>query len=269
MQRLPRISNHHGDSHRENHLPSARAVIEAHPEIDIVEIDFVSHNGQYVSMHDYSVLGLLEGSLLIDWVELVVVQHARMLWIDVKPKWDIVSILCDTAEAETVSLMRHLDQLRVIYMARQQPRDLRHSVFLASQDATMSHALRRFNSLLPQERRWCISEDVPFLGTYILQRVLSYGWQDTLNRAVQERFAHYDFSHATVVSIDALFFDYNVTAMCEFIRANGTLRPETWIILYSFERSQLPEPVTLEGYPHIITQYNHSCLGGGAGVIHI
>lgn len=269
-RRLPRISNHHGDSQRENHLPSARAVLEAHPEIDIVEIDFVCHNEQYISMHDYTALGLLEGSHLTEWIDLVVVQRGLMLWVDLKPRWDLVSMLCDTSEAETLCLMRYLDALRNSHLTRMPPRDIRHSVLLASQDYTLSRALGRFNSLLPPDRRWCISEDVPFVGSYILQWVLPYGWQNTLNEAVRRRFAAYDFSHATVVSIDALFFEYDVALLGEFIRGNATLRPETWIILYSFDREKQAHPITLDGYPHIITQYNHSCLrGGGGDVIHI
>lgn len=267
QRRVPRISNHHGDSKRENHLPSARAVLDAHPEIGIVEIDFICHNEQYVSMHEYTALGLLEGSHLADWINLVVCQRGLMLWIDLKPKWDLVSMLCDTSDAEALCLMNHLENLRFAHLSRPVcARDLRHSLLLASQDYALANALRRFNSLLPEDRRWCIGEDVPFLGSYILQLALPYGWQATLNEAVRNRFAAYDFAHATVVSIDALFFDYDVGLLGEFIRGNASLRSETWIILYSFDRERLPQPITLEGYPHIITQYNHSCL---RDVIHI
>jgi hypothetical protein len=256
VKRRPLISNHHGDYDRQNQLEAGRDILDAYTDIDIVEIDFIlCPNGQLVSMHDFSAQAVLDGATLKRWIELVVVERRLILWIDLKPKWDFVSLVCDTSRHEARTVMLHLVALRRHFLASEHALDILPHVMMASQDLTLTHQLRRYNARLLEEDRWLISEDLPFLGSYVLQRLLPVSWHHLLKTHVQALFAQYDFSHASVVSLDLYFFDDDLEKLGRAVRANRTLDPEqTLLILYNFELSQ--PLVTLPGY-HVVTQYNH------------
>jgi hypothetical protein len=85
MRKLKRakLSAHHGCCSKPNNLILTLDLLERHPEIDMVEIDFICHHQNYISAHDYDDDTINHGSTLEEWVKYMMVCK-KILWIDLK-----------------------------------------------------------------------------------------------------------------------------------------------------------------------------------------
>ena len=253
MIKKPRVSNHHGALENQNNLASARLILDTYADIDIMEIDFICHRGDLISMHDYTATGVINGSRLFDWIQMVVVEYGHTLWIDLKPKWDLVSLFCETAPYETHLLMSLLVHYRSHFLTHHGV-DIVTRLMIATQDDTLAHALHTANESGAPPDRWIVSRDVPFLWSYVARALLPLSTYDWINRQTLREFQHYDFSHSLIISLDMAFFEYDTARLVAFIRENGTIRRDAMLILYSFPLSQAPIVV---GDYHVVMQYDH------------
>ena len=246
IQPVTAISCHHGDSEAQNNLIAARGIIQRHPEINIMEIDFVLYGKELISSHDYTSDGIIKGSSLIEWIELVIIQHGRMLWVDLKPQELGLGTFFEswsTAKEEARVLFDLLREARSRYVI-----DIKDYVMVTSQDPAITKEIERGNS-----DGWRIVADIPHLKSYIWQYILPIGMHEGLNDWVFEEFVHhYDFSRHSVVAIDKTFFGHSLKRVFSFIRRTN-IREGTTIILYTFKRG---DPVVRSSRYHIVMQYD-------------
>jgi len=74
-------SCHHGSQKLENNLLATIQVLNQYTNIDIIEIDFIFHNNEYISAHD--VEQVKYGSKLVEWVD-EIMKRDKILWLDLK-----------------------------------------------------------------------------------------------------------------------------------------------------------------------------------------
>jgi hypothetical protein len=218
---------HHGASHRPNHLSSACEVLRKHPEIEIVEIDFVTVSGVVLSAHDYSDESIDQGSPLSEWVEQVVISQRRILWLDLKENLSLLSTPFDCTLLSTT-----LTQLFT-----QHKGDLQHRLLLSSQSVELA------NRLHPIRREgWSLLMDVPSAMHYV-RDYLPLCTQEFINQAALEQLRDIDLRREMWLAVDVSFFA-SVESLSAVLRSNTTLSPaNTRIILYT-----APQPLTVDGY---------------------
>lgn len=255
--KIPLISNHHGDINNENNLKAAKEILRQNiDDINIMEIDFIQYNGEFVSTHDETCEGILNGSLLEKWIDFLVIENHKILWIDLKPKGTWVSFLFQSSLFEVNLLLNKLKYLRKYYKQNNNI-DIKNYIMIGSQDPKVRKEMQRLNILERymggNESEWLIIIDIPNVNAYITQWCLPYCFQYKLDIYVYNRFMSYDFSKSPLIAIDMTFFENDVDHVFEFIKNNKTIKHNSFIILYSFKRSH--PPVHLENY-HIIMQYN-------------
>lgn len=244
-----RIAAHHGDSRNQNNLEAARRVLETHPEIDIMEIDFILYCKELISSHDYTAEGVLNGSPLRDWIEMVVIQYGKTLWIDVKPLIALSALFWSIAEEVTACLYTILAE-QALYAKQSHNITLRNYLFITSQDPAIKLELETRN-----KEGWLIAIDVPAMRSYIWQALLPPGLQEWLNDSIYNALTrNYDFSRDSIVAIDKTFFDGNLKRLFRFIETSN-IQPGTTIILYTFD-GDMP-PLKSDQY-HIVTQYDYT-----------
>lgn len=83
LLKFAHTSCHHGSQIIENNLNSTINILKKHV-IDIIEIDFVFVDNQFISAHDYD--DVKNGSPLEDWIE-EIMKRDLILWIDLKDSY--------------------------------------------------------------------------------------------------------------------------------------------------------------------------------------
>lgn len=241
---IPRVSCHHGDSRDQNNLVSARRILHENPEIDIMEIDFVFYNNDLVSSHDYSAHGILHGSSLREWIEMVILRHKKILWIDMKPDLSIGSFLWPSVKEEVSCLFTILRSFK---------RDIDNSLIITSQDPAITEEIA---GNTPVDIKWRqTAADIPNLSSYFWQFILSPGLQGWNDDSVYKYFANeYDFSPYSIVAIDKSFFGHNIDRVIRFI-TESNIGQGTTVILYNFKKGA---PVIRSEYCNIVMQYDYS-----------
>jgi hypothetical protein len=246
MDRRLRISNHHGDVENPNNLKAAKRVIEQHgAEIDIYEIDFVSVGNKIISSHDYIDHKIKRGSKLSRWIDLVVVEHRRILWIDVKENLAIF-MACAYGKFNADALFSSLDRSRRRIM-RDFGFDILHYIWIGCQDLDLRSYIHRTSG------EWRVIMDMPSVTNYIWQYAtlgLAKGW---LCRKVCQEFKESDYKDYDVVTIDQSFF-FTRKDIKKFIMSLD-LDPSIPIVINSFDRDV--KPIKIRNH-HIIMQYNYT-----------
>lgn len=249
MKKKTAVSCHHGDIDRQNNLEAASLIMQENPDIDIMEIDFVLYNKELISSHDYSTEGILNGASLIEWVDLVILKHSHMLWIDLKPQALGLGTFLEswsTAKEEAIVLFGILREARERYRP---VLDIRDFIMITSQDRAIIKEIERLN----EGNEWRIVADIPHLQSYIWQYILPVGMQEQLNDAVFEYFVkQYDFSAHSVVAIDKSFFGHSLRRVFQFVRAS-TIKEGSTLILYNFAHD---DPVVRSKYYDVVMQYD-------------
>lgn len=240
----PRISCHHGDSSNQNNLVAASRILREYPEIDIMEIDFVFYNNDIVSSHDYSAHNILHGSSLSEWIEMVVIKHKKILWIDMKPDLSIGAFLWPSFKEEVACLFSILRSFK---------RGIGNSLMITSQDPSITEEINN----TPIDMKWPTATDIPYLSSYIWQYILSPGLQVWNDDSIYKYFAtEYDFSPYSIVAIDKSFFAHDIDKVFRFI-SECNIGEGTTVILYNFKRGV---PIIHSEYCNIVMQYDYSLL---------
>lgn len=251
MEQTPlQRSCHHGDVTQPNQLGPARAVLRRYGEIDVVEVDFISFRGEIVSAHDYALEQIERGATLQAWVDLVVVQHRKVLWLDVKENcWWYCNWMYGQFDAR--ALFRTLRRLRVQLLRASPPLDLHHYIWIGCQQLALRDTLVRMNRW--HKHRFTLMLDAPTLWGYVAQRLLPYDCARPLLSAwLADELRHTDRTPFDVLSIDQSFFasDAELTRFLASLR----LRAGTRVVLNSYARRVAP--LRVPGV-QVIMQYDY------------
>lgn len=260
------ISNHHGDVNAPNELEAAKRVELTHGhEIDIYEIDFVSYYGRIVSAHDYDIDKIARGSDLHEWIDFVVVQRRKVLWLDVKENLDIY-LACGFAKFDAQALFDTLAYKRaqVLNQHRERdgdggskkPLDIANYIIIGCQESELRADLVFRNRLQQHGFRWHMILDAPDVWSYVLQYLCPALLKPYLRDFVCNEFQqNSEYHHYGVISVDQSFFASrrDITAFIESLR----LAPNTLVIINSFARDVAPIAIANH---YIIMQYDYTCL---------
>lgn len=227
------VSAHHGCANRENQLLPTLNLLHQHPEIGMIEIDFVYHNKQFISSHDYSEENISLGSTLEEWI-VAMIPLGKILWIDIKDT--IASIpSADFIRFNVAKFYKHLERLEDKHP------DLKHYILLSCQYINV------LNRLVEMNHGYTIIHDVPGDYAYILYELFPLSM---IKSYVHYRMMKYLKDKSGIVCIDHIFFE-SFEELYEFI-LNLTQKV---IVVYSYETFDSGKH-TIPG-KHVIYQYNY------------
>src|ERR1700744_684801 len=201
MEQQVRISAHHGDVERPNQLKAARRVLRQNPEIQCLEIDFVSFQGEIVSSHDYALEAIEQGAPLLQWMRLCA-EKQLVLWIDVKQnEWFYFNAMY--GEFDVALFFEKLKESRRL-LQRELQVDMRDWVWIGCQNCALRDAIHAKNRRA--KHRWHLVLDLPFIKSYVYKALLPRCMPRTLARLAEEEIYNSDYEHYKVLSLDQVFF---------------------------------------------------------------
>lgn len=243
-------SAHHGDYKSPNELTPALLIADAHPEVQVFEIDFVDTGDaqkQIISSHDYDERAIARGSPLAQWVDALVVQRRRILWLDCKQNLDLY-FAWQYPKFHARRLFRQLEKLRTDVMPA-----LAQFLWIGSQDCELRSQLLAENEKLPLDKRWRFILDMPTVMSYGWLRITPHCWQGWVFDDAYQKFRDTDYQSYDVISLDREFFT-GPSQLKRFLRSLH-LRPGVLVVLNSFSLKQAP----LELEEHcIVMQYDYT-----------
>ncbi len=213
-------SAHHGYTNYENNLMMTLDCLHFHPEIDIVEIDFVYHHHDFLSSHDYSEENLKNASSLEEWVDHFI-KLKKILWIDLK---DVPSSIFfpSLSKLNINQLILKLNRLSLIYPL------LNNYIMISCQFSHIYERLKMFN------KHFMIMQDCPMDYYYILNYFTSL------------------FNVNIIKTIDnpIIAIDKNFVQLDDFIEKSSAKT----IIIYNYE---IGDSIPISNKKHLIYQYNY------------
>lgn len=248
-------SCHHGDFKKENNLRAVKSVERKYGgEIGIYEIDFLSFHGDIYSSHDYNIKAIQNGSKLKEWIEFIIFQKRKILWLDIKENYRF-SFNCGFERFDTEVLFSRLEEARDFY--RTFDFDITPFVWLGCQEVDLHREIIVYNKRLQKsgKKKWEIILDMPSVESYIW-RILTFSQLNhwIVNNIRNQYFdGHYGKYH--IITIDKIFF-YSREEILDFIQSLN-LSKGMKIIVNSFPLSE--PPLQLQGH-HIITQYDYTTI---------
>lgn len=233
MIKLINKSAHHGCINHQNQLKSTLELLVKYPEIGIVEIDFVYHEFNFISSHDYTDENISLGSTLEEWLQHIIYMK-KLLWIDIKDC--ILSILSDKfIEFDIIAFYKYLSKLEIEFP------NLKDHLLISCQYSNTYEKLVKYNT------DYIIVHDMPQDYAYALVKLRELDFIDSL---IHEKIQSALKGITGIVSLDKIFFN-NVDEITKFI---NTLETKT-IIVYSYDLHDTNIPI-VPG-KHIIYQYNY------------
>lgn len=220
MLKSAKYSSHHGV---DNQLQETMKLLDQNPNIDMLEIDFVCINDEYISSHDYSDENVSKGSKLEDWVN-EIVKRNKVLWLDLKD--ETVSIFFNLSKLNMTALGVKLFQL---YSKYPQVLDL---VMVGCQ---YSYA---YNNLISMNLPFKIVNDLPKDTAYVADYVSANISQWLAGESVK-------IVNDDIVALDRKFFP-------DLKKVVDELKAET-IIIYNYEPE---EEFVIETKKHVIYQFS-------------
>src|SRR4029078_394575 len=221
MLKVCRTSAHHGYINHENNLMQTLDLLHRNPTIDIVEVDFVYHNKNYISSHDYSDDNINNGSSLEEWVEHLI-KLKKVLWIDLKDTTTSV-VFPSLSKLNVNKLILKLNNLSLFYPM------LNKFIIISCQYNKIYNKLKMFNN------HFTIMKDCP-KDYYYLLNYFTTSFNDSIIDNIDNK----------VIAIDKNFID-DIDNFIDQV-------PSTIIILYNYE---LDDIVPTSNKKHLIYQYNY------------
>jgi hypothetical protein len=244
MERL-NISCHHGDIHHQNNLSKVKKLVKHYPEIDIFEIDFISFDDKIISSHDYNMSVIKEGSVLEKWVQFLVIEKRKILWLDIKENLTIY-MNCGFEKFDTHLLFSKLKSLR-----RLASFDITPYIWIGCQEIPVRQSIVEKNKRL--SRPWQLILDMPTVPSYMLQRITPNFARGYLREMICHDFMESGYEEYSILTIDQSFF-LSREEIISFIKSLK-LEKETKIVINSFDRSV--EPIRIKNH-YIIMQYDYT-----------
>lgn len=233
MDKLVYISAHHGCINHENQLVPTLELFSKHPEIGLVEIDFIYHNGKFISSHDHEENNIKQGSTLKKWAKHII-RLDKIMWIDIKDT--TLSIVSEHfSQFDVKRFYQHLLELEKLFPT------IRKHLLLSCQYTKTYENVVAFNP------GFTIIHDMPQDYSYVLDTIMPL--------ALIKKFVHNTTLFQlegvnNIICLDKIFF----TDSRELSKFIEQLASKT-IIVYSYELSEIDLPVVKD--KHIIYQYNY------------
>lgn len=226
LLRFAHISCHHGSQLLENHLKSTIDILNIHT-IDIVEIDFVYINGEFISAHDYD--DIKNGSSLVAWID-EIMKRDLILWIDLKDHAS--SFFINALTRLSVSeLFIILNQLHLKY------KNLHLHILIGCQ---YMHAYKE----LVKQNTFTIIHDLPRDTMYFMENFIPNTYLEELISASILN----DASNSPLVAIDRRFFTEQ-----GLLKILATINAKI-IIIYNYNQGEYLHYIKNK---HIIHQLNY------------
>lgn len=226
-------SAHHGFINHENQLDPIPKLFNTYPNIGLVEVDFVYHNGDFISSHDETDENMKKGSSLEKWIDCII-HNNKILWLDIKDS-DLSFISEYFSVFDVDAFYQYLNRLEQKYY------NLKNYILIGCQYTYV------YNQLISKNTGYNIIHDNPQDEAYILNKFLplclikSYVHNGILEDLV---------GTTGIVCLDHTFFD-DVRELNNFI----SNLPHKVIIVYSYELSE--EKLPQVPGKHIIHQFNY------------
>jgi hypothetical protein len=219
------ISCHHGHGHKENHLESVKTLTQHY---DIIEIDFVYMNNQYISAHDYDDDQIKQGSLLEEWIDFIMVNK-KILWIDLK---DLnINVITYSTTLNITALINILDLKSLKYP------QLKEHILIGCQ------FINGYNQLVNTKHRYVVINDLPKDYMYALKTIIPSFCQSLINLLT----SYVIQNQNEIIALDQSFF--NKDRLEQFINDCTA----SIIIVYNYN---LNDEVPKSNKKHLIIQYN-------------
>ena len=240
-----KISAHHGLHTRENELIPALNLLIKHPEIDMLEIDFVYDNGKFISAHDYEDETIALGSELCEWFNEVIPLH-KMIWIDIKDSgWSILSENFSKFDLDIFFTLLRTEKNKFFDIGIQ----LENYIIISCQ---YDHLLDKIFSINNNE--FLLAYDLPHVSSYVAKTITPACMDNIVDHFSQE-YSEKILNDVTngkcnIICLDMSFF------MCvnDLIMLLNKVNNVSVVIIYSLE---LSDKITLSvPGKHIIVQYN-------------
>lgn len=242
-------SCHHGDIKKENNLAAVKKLEEVYGrEIGIYEIDFISFHGEIYSSHDYTTEAIQNENKLSAWIEYVVIERKKILWLDVKENyWFYLN--CGFERFCVTTLMERLKSAWT-FCQKKYSVDIVPLVWIGCQERSVHAQIRREN-----RGKWQMILDLPTVNTYIVRKLTLGLLGDLYLEKVRNDYLESPYKKYKIITLDQLFFR-SIEEILWFIQSLR-LPSDITIVVNSFPLS-VP-PLTLKNH-HIITQYDYSAL---------
>lgn len=205
------ISCHHGSQKLENNLPTTIDILKKHKEIDIIEIDFVFHDNQYISAHDLD--HLEHGSSLELWID-EIMKRDKILWIDLKDT-QLSFFINSYTTIDVERLFEILHELHLKY------KSLAQHILIGCQ---FIHVYEK----LIQQDTFAIIQDLPRDKMYVLDAITPNQYITSLSDVVKTSIL--EDHHHDIIAIDKKFFT------SEILLSLLTDIDAKIIILYNFQQ---------------------------------
>lgn len=218
------VSCHHGAANDENKLSSAMKILDLYKEIDIIEIDFIYVNNQFISSHDYDTI---QGESLEMWID-EIVKRDKILWIDLKDT-QISFFIKELSKLNIEHLYILLNNLSLKY------KNLHHHVLIGCQ---YMHA---YNLL--SQNKFTVIRDLPRDTMYFLTEISPISIENIVINSILE-----DVGDSNIIAIDRTFLtEEGLLSILNLIKSEI-------IIIYNYNRD---ESIPFVKNKYIIIQYNY------------
>lgn len=239
------ISAHHGYIDCENELGPTITLLNKHPEINMIEIDFVYINEKFISSHDYDDDSISRGTEMSIWFDNFI-KLGIIIWIDIKESnWSILSDKFSKFDVNKFYLQLELQRKKFL----QQNIILENQILISCQYDNIKEKL----FILNNNNTYLLAHDLPLVDSYIAQTVAPSFFDEKINYMVQESmqdFINYSTTNLYIVCLDITFFN-SIDDLIAFInKINVSI-----VILYSMEIS---DSILISGSDkQFIYQYNY------------
>jgi hypothetical protein len=223
-------SCHHGSQVIENHLKSTIDTLKKYP-VDIIEIDFVFINNQFISAHDYD--DIKNGSSLEDWIE-EIMKRDLILWIDLKD-----SSMSFFINSLTRLSIKHLFVL--LHNLQLKYKNLHLHLIIGCQ------YIHAYEELIKQDT-FTIIHDLPRDNIYFLENFIPNQYINSLQNIATMSILE-DSQNSQLIAIDRKFFtEQGLMEILNLVTAEI-------IIIYNYNYSDQLHYIKNK---HIIHQFNYT-----------
>ena len=241
-----KISAHHGAINRENELAPALMLIQKHPEIDMIEVDFVYHNGKFISSHNYDEDTICKGSELEAWLSEFIPLN-KIIWIDIKDS--TLSIFSENFSKFDIDIFFNLLRLEKKKFAETGIL-LENFILIGCQ---YEHLIDKIDSQNNDE--FMIAYDIPRTYSYVAKTISPACMDNIVDQYVQEHseivLSEFPENKCNIICLDLSFFP-NIDELINMLKKIDNI---SIVIIYSIELTDNIN-VIIPG-KHIIVQYNY------------
>lgn len=235
-----KISCHSGNTKYKNNLSETIKILDKYPIIDMVDIDVLYKDNEFVVSHDY--FDTNEKHSLVEWIE-VLIGYNKMIWLDLKDTFSSeISIVFTEFNFEEFEQL--LQSLSKDYF--QKGIKLSDYIILGIQCQGISRHIKLFDSL----KQYIQVQDLPYIKYYMYKKIIPKRYHYRYNQYVQRKILEKIENVDNVIGLDSTFFnnEYELNYIINRIKSN--------IIIVYFDKVFDYKIYENKTNKHIILQYD-------------